>query len=208
MNRAATKEVVERIITLVKEGHSDASVAKQIGVSQSTVGKYRAEYKIPAGYFPKLPRHGHTNSRTGVRINSPTYNSWRSMRDRCNNPKLKTYLAYGAKGISVCARWNNSFEAFLEDMGLRPAGTSLDRFPNRKGNYEPGNCRWGTAQEQADNRDIVLKTHCLNGHILSADNIYASINKHGSLARGCRTCQKDRDKAKRRSIICERMAIT
>ncbi len=76
------------------------------------------------------------------------YKSWLAMRARCLNPGAVQYHHYGGRGITVHPRWLASYEAFLADMGERPAGTSLDRInPNR--NYEPGNCRWATRAEQA-----------------------------------------------------------
>lgn len=95
-------------------------------------------------------RHGHR------KINgkpSPTYNTWYGMKQRCSNPKNKCYKYYGARGISVCSRWLNSFENFLEDMGERPEGLTLDRIDNN-GNYEPDNCRWATAIEQEANKHL------------------------------------------------------
>lgn len=75
---------------------------------------------------------------------TPTYNSWASMKRRCGvHPK---YIK-----VKVCDRWQN-FINFLEDMGERPEGKTLDRWPNAEGNYEPGNCRWATPKEQANNR--------------------------------------------------------
>jgi hypothetical protein len=65
------------------------------------------------------------------------------------NPKTEAYKKYGARGISVCDRWL-TFENFLADMGEPPAGASIDR-KNGSGNYEPGNCRWASAKEQARN---------------------------------------------------------
>lgn len=80
-----------------------------------------------------------------------TYSSWSSMRQRCLNPKAPNYQNYGGRGVHICARWLESFENFLADMGVRPAGTTLERDETNQ-NYEPGNCRWATPKEQARNR--------------------------------------------------------
>jgi hypothetical protein len=73
------------------------------------------------------------------------------MIGRCRYPGTHRYENYGGRGITVCDRWQR-FEAFLEDMGERPEGATLDRYPNKDGHYEPGNCRWATASEQGRNR--------------------------------------------------------
>lgn len=73
------------------------------------------------------------------------------MFQRCQNPNNNWYKEYGQRGIAVCQRWSESFENFLEDMGRRPDGHSLDRI-NNAGNYEPSNCKWSTAKQQARNR--------------------------------------------------------
>lgn len=80
----------------------------------------------------------------------PAYNSWHGMFSRCENPRDKRYADYGGRGIKICGRWRD-FMNFLADMGQRPAGTSLDRYPDKNGNYEPGNCRWATPGEQQNN---------------------------------------------------------
>lgn len=94
--------------------------------------------------------HGHARSRASGGP-SPEYRVWRSMLNRCTNPKAVDWARYGGRGVTVCARWAQSFDAFLEDMGPRPAGSSIDRI-NNDGNYEPGNCRWSTPLEQGQNR--------------------------------------------------------
>lgn len=73
------------------------------------------------------------------------------MIDRCERAGSNSYSNYGGRGISVCGRWRKSFACFLSDMGERPAGMSLDRI-NNDGDYEPGNCRWATVREQAQNK--------------------------------------------------------
>ena len=92
-------------------------------------------------------RHGHT---TGGK-QSHEYGCWVNMRTRCNNPKATRYDRYGGRGIRVCERWV-LFDTFLLDMGLSPtAKHSLDRWPDKDGNYEPGNVRWATQSEQMRN---------------------------------------------------------
>jgi hypothetical protein len=83
---------------------------------------------------------------------SPEHKAWRSMKHRCANPRSGRYDRYGARGITVCQRWRESFESFYADMGSRPSPDhSIDRI-NNDGNYEPGNCRWATTAEQNRNR--------------------------------------------------------
>lgn len=81
-----------------------------------------------------------------------SYNTWKNMKQRCSNAKNPDYEYWGGRGIQVCERWLNSYQAFLEDMGQRPSSKhSIDR-RNNDGDYEPSNCYWATPVEQANNR--------------------------------------------------------
>jgi hypothetical protein len=85
---------------------------------------------------------------------SPIYKTWQSRNRRCTNPKNPRYSDYGGRGISVCAEWAESFEAFYSHVSALPffgvKGRTLDRIDN-DGNYEPGNVRWATKSEQRRN---------------------------------------------------------
>lgn len=95
----------------------------------------------------RTTKHGHNTPGTPV---SATYVSWYAMTSRCHNPKSTGYSRYGGRGIKVCERWRD-FRNFLADMGERPPGCSIDRFPNNDGDYEPANARWATTTEQIRN---------------------------------------------------------
>lgn len=91
------------------------------------------------------------NGTTHGRSRTPIYKTWVNMKQRCANPRHPLYQFYGARGVTVCARWLDSFEAFAADMGERPDNSlSLDRI-DVTGSYEPGNCRWATIHQQANN---------------------------------------------------------
>jgi hypothetical protein len=83
---------------------------------------------------------------------TPEYRAWRNMLTRCANPRASNWKYYGGRGIKVCERWQD-FLNFVLDMGRRPSSEhSIDRWPNQDGNYEPGNCRWATRDEQTRNK--------------------------------------------------------
>ena len=117
------------------------------------------------------------------------------MIQRCENKNSPDYPNWGGRGIKVCERWRHSPENFYADMGDRPPGTSLDRI-NNDGDYEPGNCRWATKQQQTLNsrykeslakavaahaKNMNAMTHCRRGHEYTPENT--------RIYNGCRRCK-------------------
>lgn len=92
---------------------------------------------------------------------TPEYVAWQNAKDRCSNPNSKMWPRYGGRGIAMCTEWVADFSAFLSYIGRRPSSKySLDRYPNNDGNYEPGNVRWATENQQkrntSNNRVIIV----------------------------------------------------
>lgn len=119
----------------------------------------------------------------GGKTSHPLYWVHSDMVRRCTYPGHKSWANYGGRGITVCDRWLD-FWAFVEDMGPRPAGHSIDRI-NNDGPYAPDNCRWATAAEQNQNKRAYKRaTHCRRGHEFTPAN--TRTNRLGK--RTCRKC--------------------
>lgn len=161
--------MIEQRLTLVRSGVGRTSDNHIVGLFHCACGSEVrvAESRVRNGYTKSCgclarDKNSRIHTKHGMR-KSPEYRSWQAMIGRCTSRTHKDFPKWGGCGVSVCARWLGSFEAFHEDMGPRPNGTTLDRWPNSNGDYEPGNCRWATPREQARNRRDVVLVHTPDG---------------------------------------------
>lgn len=166
-------------------------VEKELRVSSVGKSAFSCGCKKKEWIAKARTTHGQRRTKTSE------YTAWINMKGRCYNTKDKHYHRYGGRGITVCARWINSFELFFEDMGPNN-GLTLDRI-NNDGNYEPGNCRWADWITQANNKHNFesAKTHCVVGH--PYDDANTHITKNGS--RACRACRRGRYKNMTRGYL-------
>ncbi len=168
LKQVTPKERFGRLITVKRAGHSrdhqplwecicdcggSATVTQKRLKNGSTqsCGCLGNEARIRQGHLNA--KHGDNGIVNGKQSPTVEYQAWRAMIGRCYNSKTSNYHLYGGRGIKVCDEWRRSYSAFLAYIGRRPSPRhSLDRFPDNDGNYEPGNVRWATQQEQGRNR--------------------------------------------------------
>ena len=124
------------------------------------------------GYTSNLKHGGASGKFTGA------YRAWRSMKQRCLDKNCKAYADYGAKGVTVCQQWIDSFESFLSDMGERPNGYSLERI-NVFDGYHPANCKWIPLKEQTKNQRKTVR-YTVNGTIMIQSDAARYLGIHPS----------------------------
>ena len=141
-------------------------------------------------HYEQVRQHGritglvvpHIKARGGItKDNQDEYRAWNLMKRRCLNKNTKEYPNYGGRGIKICDRWIHNFSNFLDDMGKKSKGCSLDRI-NPDGDYCPENCRWADWWEQERNRRNSRAVPCIRPHrrrylliIQHGENIYRKI---------------------------------
>lgn len=151
--RAFTGVDKAEMLRLRLSGAKYAAIAERFGCTPSTVSVIVRGLGAPISveHHGAAPADKQARKLTG-------YTNWTAMVQRCTNPNSRGWSGYGGRGITVHQPWLDSFAEFIKDLGPRPSPRhSLDRFPNRSGNYEPGNVRWATGREQTANRDVTLR---------------------------------------------------
>jgi len=138
-----------RLVTHNGETLTISQWAERSGINQRTLLR-RLNRGTPIALALSVPRADKATGKQ-TRFTTPEYRAWMSIKRRCYNTNSEDYPTYGRKGVVMCERWLQSFCNFLADIGPRPSKIhSLDRI-DVNGNYEPGNCRWATAKQQARN---------------------------------------------------------
>ena len=148
----------------------------ECGIERRVLGaSLRSGKSISCGCWNR-ERTSATTRTHGEGHGSPEFLTWCTMRRRCSDPMFKGWKNYGGRGIKVCERWNNSYEAFLTDMGRKPSPAhSIDRIDN-DGNYEPGNVRRATAGMQSINKRNVKNAR---GFYKRGNSYRVGINRNG-----------------------------
>ncbi len=178
----------QKIIDLIDQGYSRDEITEIIGCSGTTVNRVAREtghkrYCNNCGKPISLSApYGFCPSCWSVQrfVDHPLYHTWKSIKYRCYNPRSKSYKNYGGRGIKISDLWVDNFTAFEEwidsNLGQKPYDYSLDRIDNN-GDYEPGNLRWASAQEQRRN------TRNVREHILDLNN-WNNISMLASFGKG------------------------